>query len=191
MLLASANSVTTTAAATLPAVAAAGKYNVCVRAVDAKSNGSTPVCTSLVIYDPSALVAISGEGRVRVPAGNYASSATTASFEFEVKFEKKGSPVPSGQLQIELANDRLEFESNRIDGLVESDSPRRALIQGTGKMGDNIVCRFEADVYFKSFPPGNTDAFGLKITGCSNGKADFTLPPSPLISGSNRMGGDH
>jgi hypothetical protein len=185
MVLAPTSAVTVTASATLPPFSLANLYNVCVKGTDSAGNTGANTCISLPVYDPSGK-SIEGEGRVAIPVSSYNSKAASAEFEIEASYER-GRNTPSGSLQFELGDDNLKFASTSLNWLALAKSPSHAILHGTGKLNGKHVCTFEADLSFKSFQPGNNDALGLKIFACSGGAADFTLAPTPLTKGRNKI----
>ena len=75
----------------------------------------------------------------------------------------------------------MNFKSISMGWLVVTGQPR-AKFHGTGTVNGVNVCNFEVDAWAGSFT-GNVDAFGLKITSCSDGGDRYVLPATKLTKG--------
>ncbi|MCK5509373.1 MAG: PKD domain-containing protein [Desulfobacterales bacterium] len=96
----------------------AGIYDVCLIVNDGTVN-SEEVCTSAVIYDPSAGF-VTGGGWIDSPEGAYkpdASLTGKANFGFVSKY-KKGATVPTGQTEFQFQTASLNFHSDSYQWLV-------------------------------------------------------------------------
>ena len=92
-----------------------------------------------------------------------------------------GGNSPTGNLEFQFKEGSLNFKSASMDWLVVTGEPR-ATFRGTGTVNGVSVCKFEVDAWDSS--SAAPDAFGLKITTCSDGRDRYNLPPAPLVKGS-------
>ncbi|MBI2681260.1 MAG: hypothetical protein HYX25_09680 [Candidatus Solibacter usitatus] len=183
MLLTPSVAVTTQASATLLPFSQSNVYNVCVYGADSAGNTGANTCILLPVYDPSGGF-VTGGGQVASPAGAdllNTSAAGQATFGFVSKY-LPGRNIPSGNLEFQFKNGNLNFKSTSMDWLVVTGQPR-AKFHGIGTVNGTYTCNFEVDAWAGSFT-GNVDAFGLKITSCSNGGDRYNLPATALTKGS-------
>lgn len=111
----------------------AGIYDVCLIVNDGTVD-STQVCTSAVIYDPSAGF-VTGGGWIDSPAGAYADDPTLsgkATFGFVSKY-KKGASTPSGNTQFHFHAGDLNFHSTSYEWLVVTGGDS-AVFKGEGSL---------------------------------------------------------
>jgi hypothetical protein len=183
MLLTPSAAVTTQASANLAPFSQSNVYNVCVYGIDSAGNTGGSSCILLPVYDLSGGF-VTGGGQVASPAGAdlvNASAAGLATFGFVSKY-LPGRNTPSGNLEFQFKNGNLNFKSTSMDWLVVTGEPR-AKFHGVGTVNGTYTCNFEVDAWAGSFT-GNVDAFGLKISSCSNGGDRYSLPATPLTKGS-------
>jgi hypothetical protein len=182
MSLTPSTAVTTQASASLPPIPQSNVYNVCVHGTDSAGNTGADACILLPVYDPNGSF-VTGGGQVASPAGAdllNTPAVGQASFGFVSKY-LPGRNTPSGNLQFQFKEGNLNFTSTSMDWLVVTGEPR-AKFHGTGTVNGTNVCSFEVDAWAGSFT-GNVDAFGLKITSCSNGGDRYNLPARALTNG--------
>jgi len=183
MLLTPGAAVTTQASASLAPFSQSNVYNVCVHGTDAPGNTGADSCILLPVYDPSGGF-VTGGGQINSPAGAdllNPAAAGKATFGFVSKY-LPGRNTPSGNLEFQFKDGNLDFKSTSMDWLVVTGEPR-AKFHGIGTVNGTNVCNFEVDAWAGSFT-GNADAFGLKITSCSNGGDRYSLPATALTHGS-------
>ena len=183
MLLTPSTAITVQASANLAPIAQSDVYNICVHGADVPGNTGADACTLLPVYDPTGSF-VTGGGQVTSPAGAdllNPSAAGQATFGFVSKY-LPGRNTPSGNLEFQFKDGNLNFKSTSMDWLVVTGQPR-AKFHGTGTVNGVNVCNFEVDAWAGSFT-GNVDAFGLKITSCSNGGDRYILPATTLTKGS-------
>jgi hypothetical protein len=183
LLLTPSTAVTTQASASLAPFTQSNVYNVCVHGTDSAGNTGADACILLPVYDPNGSF-VTGGGQVTSPSGAdllNPSAAGKAAFGFVSKY-LPGKSTPSGNLQFQFKEGNLNFTSTSMDWLVVTGEPR-AKFHGTGTVNGANVCNFEVDAWAGSFA-GNVDAFGLKITSCSNGGDRYSLPATALTKGS-------
>lgn len=183
MLLTPGMAVTAQASASLAPFSQSNVYNVCVRGTDLAGNTGAEACIPLPVYDPTGGF-VTGGGQVGSPAGAdllNPSAVGPATFGFVSKY-LPGRNIPSGNLEFHFKNGNLDFKSTSMDWLVVTGEPR-AKFHGTGTINGANVCDFEVDAWAGSFT-GNVDAFGLKITSCSDGGDRYILPATALTHGS-------
>lgn len=182
MLLTPSSAVTTQASASLAPFSQSNVYTVCVHGTDSAGNSGADTCVLLPVYDPAGGFATGG-GQVASPAGAdllNSSAAGQATFGFVSKY-LPGRNIPSGNLEFQFKQGNLDFKSTSMDWLVVTGQPR-AKFHGTGTVNGTNVCNFEVDAWAGSFT-GNADAFGLKISSCSNGGDRYSLPATALTKG--------
>ena len=175
--------VMTQASAGLAPFSQSSVYNVCVHGTDSAGNTSADTCVLLPVYDPTGSF-VTGSGQVASPAGAdllNISAAGPAMFGFVSKY-LPGRNTPSGNMEFHFKDGNLNFTSASMDWLVVTGEPR-AKFHGIGTVNGVNVCNFEVDAWAGSFT-GNVDAFGLKITSCSNGGDRYILSPTVLTKGS-------
>ena len=183
MVLTPSGAVTTQASASLPPFSVSNIYNVCVHGTDVPGNTAADSCFLLPVYDPAGSF-VTGGGQIASPAGAdllNTSAAGIATFGFVSKY-LPGRNTPSGNLEFQFKNGNLDFKSTSMDWLVVTGEPR-AKFHGVGTVNGTNVCNFEVDAWAGSFT-GNVDAFGLKISSCSNGGDRYSLPATALTKGS-------
>lgn len=183
MLLTPSGAVTTQASASLVAFSQSNVYNICVYGTDSAGNTGANACIPLPVYDPTGGF-VTGGGQVASPAGAdlvNTSAAGLATFGFVSKY-LPGKNTPSGNLEFQFKNGNLNFNSISMDWLVVTGEPR-AKFHGIGTVNGTYTCNFEVDAWAGSFT-GNVDAFGLKISSCSNGGDRYSLPATALTKGS-------
>ncbi len=183
MLLTPSGTVTTQASATLAPFSQSNVYNVCVHGTDAPGNNGADSCILLPVYDPNGSF-VTGSGQIASPGGAdllNPAAAGQATFGFVSKY-LPGKNTPSGNLEFQFKEGNLNFKSTSMDWLVVTGEPR-AKFHGTGTVNGLSVCNFEVDAWAGSFT-GNVDAFGLKISSCSNGYDRYNLPATRLTQGS-------
>jgi len=181
MTLSSSDAVTVQASAFLPPFSQSSIYSVCVHGIDSAGNTGADACIPVPVYDPAGSF-VTGGGQVASPAGAdllNPSAAGAATFAFVSKY-LPGRNTPSGNLEFQFKEGNLSFKSISMDWLVVTGEPR-AKFFGTGAINETNVCKFEVDAWAGSF--GGNDAFGLKISSCTNGGDRYTLPASPLTKG--------
>jgi hypothetical protein len=135
----------------------------------------------LPVYDPNGSF-VTGSGQIASPAGAdllNQSAAGQATFGFVSKY-LPGRNTPSGNMEFQFKQGNLDFKSTSMDWLVVTGEPR-AKFHGSGTVNGSNVCAFEVDAWAGSFP-GNIDAFGLKISSCSNGGDRYNLPASRRVA---------
>jgi hypothetical protein len=182
MLLTPSAAVTTQASASVAPFSQSDVYNVCVHGTDAAGNTGADACVLLPVYDPTGGF-VTGGGQVASPAGVdllNTSAAGPATFGFVSKY-LPGRNTPSGNLEFHFKAGNLDFKSTSMDWLVVTGEPR-AKFHGTGTVNGANICNFEVDAWAGSFT-GNADAFGLKISSCSNGGDRYSLPATALTKG--------
>ncbi|RZB38211.1 MAG: hypothetical protein SRB2_00557 [Desulfobacteraceae bacterium Eth-SRB2] len=121
--------------------AEAGIYNVCLTVNDGTVD-SEEVCTSAVIYDPSAGF-VTGGGWIDSPEGAYIPIPTLtgkANFGFVSKY-KKGANVPTGQTEFQFQTADLNFHSGSYDWLLVTGS-NYAKFKGTGTINGSGDYKF-------------------------------------------------
>lgn len=183
MLLTPSGVVTTQASASIPPFLQSNVYNICVDGTDSAGNKGADACVLLPVYDPNGSF-VTGGGQVASSSGADLLNPTAsgqATFGFVSKY-LPGRNTPSGNLQFHFKEGNLDFKSTSMDWLVVTGEPR-AKFHGTGTINGTNVCNFEVDAWSASFA-GNADAFGLKITSCSNGGDRYSLPATALTTGS-------
>ncbi|MEO8132126.1 MAG: hypothetical protein ABI822_33830, partial [Bryobacteraceae bacterium] len=183
MVVTPSAAVTAQATAILAPFSADNVYNVCVHGTDSAGNTGADSCVLLPVYDPSAGF-VTGGGQVASPAGadlSHPAAPGQATFGFVSKY-LPGRNVPSGNLEFQFKEGNLNFKSTSMDWLVVTGQPR-ARFHGTGTVNGTEVCNFEVDAWAGSAQPDNVDAFGLKITACTNGGDRYVLPATPLTHG--------
>lgn len=154
------NGTTLTGATPTYTPTAAGIYSACLVVNDGWED-SAEVCTSVVVYDPSAGF-VTGGGWIDSPAGAYAADpelAGKATFGFVSKY-KKGASVPEGNTEFQFKAGALNFHSSSYDWLVVtgSNGTRYAKFKGSGTingMGDYKFQIWAGD--------GAPDTFRIKI----------------------------
>ncbi|WP_157953715.1 hypothetical protein [Oceanimonas marisflavi] len=159
--------VTATLAGGLPT----GVHQLCVRGIDAAGNESTPACTLLAVYDPSAGF-VTGGGWIDSPAGAYVPDTTLtgrANFGFVAKY-KKGANVPTGQTNFQFQTAELHFHSDTLDWLVVSGA--KAQFKGTGTINGQGNYGFKLTAIDAALTnSSDTDLFRIKIWNRNNGDA--------------------
>ncbi len=175
--------VTAQASASLASFSLSNVYNVCVHGTDMAGNTGADTCIPIPVYDPNGSF-VTGGGQVASPQGAdllNTTAAGQATFGFVSKY-LPGRNTPTGNLEFQFKEGNLNFTSTSMDWLVVTGEPR-AKFHGTGTVNGTSVCDFEVDAWAGSFA-GNTDAFGLKISSCSNGGDRYNLPATQLTQGS-------
>lgn len=175
-----------TAAITAPATA--GIYNVCVRGTDALGNTSTAVCTSLVVYDPSAGF-VTGGGWIDSPADAYAADPNLsgkATFGFVSKYQK-GKSTPTGQTEFVFNAANLNFHSSAYDWLVVNQAGTNAQFKGSGTINGagNYSFMLWASDGDKDTNPSTLDTFRIKIWDSNTSQVVYDNQADTAISGGN------
>jgi hypothetical protein len=134
-----------------------GIYDVCLTVNDGYED-STEVCTSAVIYDPSAGF-VTGGGWIDSPMGAYVPDQTLsgkANFGFVSKY-KKGADTPTGTTEFQFQTADLNFHSDSYDWLVVTGS-NYARFKGSGTING------EGDYKFMLWAgDGEPDTFRIRI----------------------------
>lgn len=136
----------------------AGIYDVCLIVNDGTVD-STQVCTSAVIYDPSAGF-VTGGGWIDSPAGAYAADPTLsgkATFAFVSKY-KKGASTPTGNTQFQFHASDLNFHSTSYEWLVVTGGDS-AVFKGEGSL--NGVDGYKFVLWADD---GDPDTFRIEIS---------------------------
>jgi len=139
------------------AYGAAGIYNVCLTVNDG-SVDSAQVCTSAVVYDPSAGF-VTGGGWFDSLEGAYVADEPLtgkATFGFVSKY-KKGTSVPDGNTEFQFKAGNLNFHSSSYDWLVVTGSDY-AMFKGTGTI--NGAGEYKFRIWAGD---GSPDTFRIKI----------------------------
>jgi parallel beta-helix repeat protein len=135
----------------------AGIYDVCLTVNDGMEY-SEPVCTFVVVYDPSAGF-VTGSGWIDSPEDAYVpdpSLTGKANFGFVSKY-KKGANVPTDQTEFQFQTADLNFHSSSYDWLVVTGSDY-ARFKGSGTING------EGDYKFMLWAgDGEPDTFRIKI----------------------------
>jgi hypothetical protein len=121
--------------AMLVAPETAQMWEICVRATDAASNTSQPMCTTAAVYDPEAGFVV-GNGTFHSPPGAVAGNSEAEGIA-EIGFlaaYRRGATIPSGRTTFVFRAVGLEFESSDYDFLLVNGQDRaqfkgRAVIQ--------------------------------------------------------------
>ncbi len=150
-------------AASIPGVAAAGVYNVCVRGADTAGNVGQPECGPLPVFDPSGGF-VTGGGWIFSPPSAYvreASLSGKATFGFVSKYQP-GANVPAGNTQFVFHAAQLNFRSASYDWLVVAGA--RAQFKGAGSINGQpgfsfLLTAVDGDLLGGGVP----DKFRLKI----------------------------
>lgn len=140
----------------------AGIYDVCLTVNDGTVD-SEPMCTTAVIYDPSAGF-VTGGGWIDSPAGAYMDDPNLtgkANFGFVSKY-KKGASVPTGETEFMFQTADLNFHSESYQWLVVNKEGNRAQYKGMGRI--NGMLDPNENLYkFMLWAVDETDAFRIKI----------------------------
>ena len=142
--------------------AEAGIYNVCLIVNDGTVD-SQEVCTSAVIYDPSAGF-VTGGGWIDSPEGAYkpdASLTGKANFGFVSKY-KKGATVPTGQTEFQFQTASLNFHSDSYEWLVVTGG-NFAKFKGDGTINGGYDENGNAYKFMLWAGNGSPDTFRIKI----------------------------
>lgn len=174
--------------AALTASAAPGIYNVCVRGTDAQGNTSTAVCTSLVVYDPSAGF-VTGGGWIDSPAGAYATDPNLtgkATFGFVSKYQK-GKSTPTGQTEFVFNAANLNFHSSAYEWLIVNQAGTNAQFKGSGTINGagNYSFMLWAGDGDKDTNPSTLDTFRIKIWDTATNQVVYDNQADTAISGGN------
>lgn len=120
----------------------AGVYDLCVRGTDIFNNVSDPVCTMLVVYDPSAGF-VTGGGWIYSIPGAYIPDPTLdgkANFGFVSRY-KKGENVAIGNTEFQFKTAGLNFHSQSYDWLVVTGG-NYAKFKGIGNINGESNYKF-------------------------------------------------
>lgn len=139
----------------------AGDVTVRARIID-KDGGFTEYTTTATIKaaDPPPAPTntpgkVTGGGTIR---------SGSANFGFNAQYKAKAT-APSGEVNYQDKNAKLNFKSDAITSLVISDT--NATLRGTGKVnGTSVTFRIDVDDLGE---PGRTDTFNISWDGYSNG----------------------
>ena len=143
--------------------AEAGIYDVCLTVNDGMVD-SQAVCTSAVIYDPSAGF-VTGGGWIDSPAGALTADETltgTANFGFVSKYLKK-SPVPTGQTEFMFQAASLNFHSDNYKWLIVNKAGDRAQYKGEGTINGQLDTNGNLYKFMLWAVDSEPDAFRIKI----------------------------
>ena len=176
--------------ATIPAFAAAGVYEVCVRGTDEPDNSSDPgtdpenTCTLLVAYDPDG-VFVTGGGWIDSPAGACLLDAACALAEGKANFGfvsryKKNAQLPTGNTEFKFSAGGLNFHSDIYEWLVVNINGSNAQYKGSGTINGNLSPSGDAYKFMlwaRDIDPSDTfrikiwydDAIGAEVVVYDNG----------------------
>jgi hypothetical protein len=110
-----------------------GFYAIIVTLTDACGAGTSKEYRYIFVYDVDGGF-VTGGGWYYSPAGAYVADARAtgkATFEFNVKYEKRGT-VPEGKTAFEFKTGKLKFSSSAYEWLVVNDD--KAVFTGVGKV---------------------------------------------------------
>jgi len=149
--------------ATIPGIAAAGVYSVCVQGSDSAGNVGQLQCGPLPVYDPSAGF-VTGGGWITSLPGAFALDLTLggkATFGFVSKYQN-GASVPTGNTQFVFHAANMNFHSTAYDWLVIAGA--RAQYKGSGSINGQPGYSFLLAAIDGNLPGGGgADRFRLKI----------------------------
>ena len=147
--------------------AEAGIYDVCLTVNDGTVD-SQEVCTSAVIYDPSAGF-VTGGGWIDSPSGAYTPDniddedfVGKANFGFVSKYLKK-SPVPTGQTEFMFQAAGLNFHSDSYQWLLVNKAGDRAQYKGEGTINGLLDPNENFYKFMLWAVDSEPDAFRIKI----------------------------
>ena len=142
--------------------AEAGIYDVCLTVNDGTVD-SEEVCTSAVVYDPSAGF-VTGGGWIDSPEGAYkpdASLTGKANFGFVSKY-KKGATAPTGQTEFQFQTGSLNFHSDSYQWLVVTGA-NFARFKGDGTINGENDANGNAYKFMIWAGDDTPDTFRIKI----------------------------
>ena len=142
--------------------AEAGIYNVCLIVNDGTVD-SEEICTSAVVYDPSAGF-VTGGGWIDSPAGAYkpdVSLTGKATFGFVSKY-KKGATEPTGNTEFQFQTAGLNFHSESYEWLVVTGG-NAAKFKGDGTINGGYDENGNAYKFMLWAGDGSPDTFRIKI----------------------------
>ena len=176
----------------IPAFAAAGIYEVCVRGADERDNTSDPgtdpenACTLLVAYDPDGGF-VTGGGWIDSAVGACLLDAACALAEGKANFGfvskyKKNAQVPTGNTEFKFSAGGLDFHSDNYEWLVVNMNGSNAQYKGSGTVNGNLSPSGDAYKFMlwaRDLDAGDTlrikvwydDAFGGEVVVYDNGFA--------------------
>jgi hypothetical protein len=168
----------------------AGIYTVKAAVTDTNHDTGSAKFESVVVYDANGGF-ITGGGWIDSATVAYVSQPKTkekADFSFVAKY-KKGSSIPSGEVEFQLHSTNLKFQATSFDWLVISGSSAQLTGRGTiNGIGDYLFLISADD-------KDTGDHFRIKIGGGANGaivydnqpgtEATASLQSSALIGGGN------
>ena len=143
--------------------AEAGIYEVCLTVNDGTVD-SQEVCTSAVIYDPSAGF-VTGGGWIDSPEGAYLPDPMLtgkANFGFVSKYLKK-FPVPTGQTEFMFQAAGLDFHSDSYQWLFVNKDGDRTQYKGEGTINGLLDPNGNLYKFMLWAVDGEQDAFRIKI----------------------------
>jgi len=142
--------------------AEAGIYDVCLTVNDGTVD-SEEVCTSAVVYDPSAGF-VTGGGWIDSPEGAYKpdmSLTGKANFGFVSKY-KKGATAPTGQTEFQFQTASLNFHSDSYEWLVVTGA-NFAKFKGDGTINGENDANGNAYKFMIWAGDDTPDTFRIKI----------------------------
>ena len=142
--------------------AEAGIYDVCLTVNDGTVD-SEEVCTSAVVYDPSAGF-VTGGGWIDSPEGAYkpdTSLTGKANFGFVSKY-KKGATAPTGQTEFQFQTAGLNFHSDSYEWLVVTGA-NVAKFKGEGTINGENDENGNAYKFMLWAGDGSPDTFRIRI----------------------------
>ena len=165
--------------AMLVAPETAQMWEICVRATDAASNTSQPMCTLAAVYDPEAGFVV-GNGTFHSPPGAMTEDPDAEGIA-EIGFlaaYRRGATVPSGRTTFVFRAGDLELESKDYDFLLVTGQDR-AQLQGRAVIQ-------EVPVQFRVWASASDQAVRVRIW-VEHGGGEFTVYDTegfvPLSSG--------
>ncbi|MGH2536450.1 MAG: post-COAP-1 domain-containing protein, partial [Candidatus Promineifilaceae bacterium] len=146
-----------TAGAVAPA--AAGIYDLCVRASDAAGNTGAASCALFVVFNPDGGFATGG-GWIDV-GGEHANVG------FVAKYKNDGSLEGSTQFHHQAGD--LNFQSTSYDWLVIAAGGASAELRGQGTVNGQMAPDGSSYQFTLSAGDGNPDTFRLRVWWLNNG----------------------
>ena len=143
--------------------AAADIYTVCLTVTDTGGLTDT-VCTTAVVYDPSAGF-VTGGGWIDSLAGAYKpvpSLTGKATFGFVSKY-KKGASVPTGNTEFQFQTAALNFHSDSYQWLVVNKGGSWAMFKGQGSINGGFDTNSNPYKFMLWAEDGDPDTFRIRI----------------------------
>jgi PKD repeat protein len=141
----------------------AGIYDVCLTVNDGTVD-SEEVCTSAVVYDPSAGF-VTGGGWIDSPEGAYMPDPLLtgkANFGFVSKY-KKGATAPTGQTEFQFQTASLNFHSDSYQWLVVTRGGTHAQFKGDGTINGGYDENGNAYKFMLWAGDDSPDTFRIRI----------------------------